>query len=70
MRSVFLDVRWQPFLNALRAKYLITVDMGVTVYIGINIDWDYVHRNVKLLIPNHVRKALQRFQHILMGGKE
>ena len=58
------------FLNALREKYIITVDMEVTVYIGINLDWDYVNRTVTLSMPNYVCKALHRFQHILIGGKE
>ena len=58
------------FLNALREKYLIAVDMEVIVYIGIKLDWDYVNRTVTLSMPNYVRKALHRFQHILIGGKE
>ena len=57
------------FFNFLRAKYLITVDMETTVYIGIKIDWEYVHRTVTLSMPNYVRKALHIFQHIMMGGK-
>ena len=44
--------------------------MEATVYIGIKMDWEYVNRTVILSIPNYVRKALHRFQHILMGGKE
>ena len=58
------------FLNALRAKYLITVDMDVTVYIGIKLTWYYVHRTVTLSMPSYVQKALHRLQHILRGGKE
>ena len=58
------------FSNALRAKYLLTVDMDATVYIGIKIKWDYVHRTVTLSMPSYVHKALHRFQHILRGGKE
>ena len=58
------------FLNALRAKYLITVDMDATLYIGIKLKWDYVHRTVTLYMPPYVHKALHRFQHILRGGKE
>ena len=58
------------FLNALREKYIITVDMEVTVYIVIKLDWDYVNRAVILSMPNYVCKALHRFQHILIGGKE
>ena len=44
--------------------------MEVTVYIGIKLDWDYVHITVTLSMPNYVRKALYIFQHILRGGKE
>ena len=58
------------FLNALRAKYLITVDMEAIVYIGIKLEWDCVHRTVTLSMPNYVSKALHRFQHILRGGKD
>ena len=38
------------FLNALSAKYLITVDMEATVYIGITLEWYYVPRTVTLSI--------------------
>ena len=57
------------FLNALRAKYLIAVNMEATVYIGIKLEWDYVHRTVTFSMPNYVRKVLHIFQHILRGGK-
>ena len=60
----------EHFFNALREKYLITVDMEATVYIVIKLDWDYVSRTITLSMPNYARKALRRFQHILMGGKE
>ena len=58
------------FLNALRAKYLITVNMAAAVYIGIKLEWDYVHRTVTLSMPSYVRNTLHRFQHILRGGKD
>ena len=57
------------FLNALRAKYLITADMEATVYIGIKIYWYHVHITVTLTMPNYVPKALHIFQHSMMGGK-
>ena len=60
----------QIVLNALRAKYLITVDMAATVYIGIKLEWDYVNRTVILLMKSYVRKALHIFQNILRGGKK
>ena len=44
--------------------------MEATVYIGIKLYWDYVHRTFTLSIPNHVHKALHIFQHILRGGKD
>ena len=59
----------RPFLNALRSKYLIKVDMADTVYIRIKLEWDYGHRTVTLLMPSYVLKALHRFQHILRGDK-
>ena len=58
------------FFKSLRAKYLTTVDMAATVYIGINLEWDYVHRAVTLSMTSYARKALHRFQHILRGGKD
>ena len=44
--------------------------MGAAVYIGIKLDWDYVHRTVTLSIPKYVRNNLHIFQHIIMGYKE
>ena len=58
------------FFNALKDKYLITVDMEVNVYIGIKMDWEYVNRTVTLSMPNYVSKTLHRFHHILMGSKD
>ena len=57
------------FLNALRAKYLITVEMEETVYIRIKLKCDYVHRTITLSIPSYVRKTFHILQHILIGGK-
>ena len=44
--------------------------MEATVYIGIKLTWDYVHRTFTLSMPSYSHKALHRFQHILRGGKE
>ena len=44
--------------------------MAETVYIGIKLECDYVHRTVTLLVPIDRRKALHRFQHILRGVKQ
>ena len=44
--------------------------MEATVYIGIKLDWDYVHIIFTFTMPNDVRKALHIFKHIMMGDKE
>ena len=44
--------------------------MEVTVYIGIKLDWDCVHRTITLPMPNYVLKDLNRFQHNIRGGKD
>ena len=44
--------------------------MDATLYIGIKLTWDYVHRTVTLSMPSYVHIALHIFQHILRGGKE
>ena len=44
--------------------------MEATVYIGIKLEWDYLHRTVTLSMPSYVCKALYRLQHIMRGGKE
>ena len=58
------------FSNSLRAKYLITVVMDETVYIGIKLAWEYVHRTAILSMPSYVHKTLHRFHHILRGSKD
>ena len=58
------------FKIALRSKYLTTVNMEATVYIGIKLTWYYVHRTVTLSMPSYVHKELHIFQHIVRGGKE
>ena len=60
----------EHLLNALRSKYLITVDVYTAVYIGIKLMWYYVHRTVTFSMHSYVQKALHRFQHILIGGKD
>ena len=60
----------QTIFKSTQSKNLIIVDMEVTLYIGINLDWEYMNRSVTLPIPNYVRKDLHRLKKILMGGKE
>ena len=44
--------------------------MEAAVYIGIKLEWDYVHRTVTLSMKSYVRKALYRLKQILRGGKD
>ena len=44
--------------------------MAAIFYIGIKIEWDYLHRTVTLSMPSYMHKALHRFQHIMRGRKE
>ena len=58
------------FLKGLIAKYLTRVDTAAEVYIGIKLEWDYVHITFTLSMPSYVHKALNRLQHIMRGCKE
>ena len=44
--------------------------MEETVYIGIMLEWEYMHRTVTLSMPSYVRKDLHRLQHIIREVKE
>ena len=58
------------FLNALKAKYPITVDIEAKIYIGIKLDWDYIQKTVVLSMPNYVRNTLHKFGYTLAAGPE
>ena len=44
--------------------------MEEKVYIGIKLEWDYMHKTVTFSMPSYVRSDLHGFQHIIKGGKE
>jgi hypothetical protein len=50
-------------LNALRDKYIITVDMTGSQYCGMTLEWDYENQWVDVSMPNYVRDALKQLQH-------
>ena len=52
-------------LQALRDKYIITVNPSGTKYLGFTLEWHYNLRKVYLSIPNYVKHALHRLQHSL-----
>ena len=53
------------FLNALKTKYPGTVDMAVSTYIVIILDWDYKLRTTTLSMIDYVHKGPHKFGHIL-----
>ena len=58
------DTDAKRFVNALKAKYPITVDMNAAKYIGINLEWDYKLKRVTLSMPEYVKTALHKFRHV------
>ena len=48
---------------AIKEKYPLKIDWTGTKYIGINVEWDYKKREVKLSMKGYAKQALQRFQH-------
>jgi hypothetical protein len=49
--------------SVLRQDYEIDIDWEGTRYLGLTIDWDYIHRKVHLSMPGYIEKALLRFGH-------
>lgn len=52
-------------LQALRDKYVLTVDPTGTKFLGFTLEWNYLQQKVYLSIPNYVKHALHRLQHSL-----
>ena len=44
--------------------------MEAKMYTRISLQWDYLARTVIISMPEYVRKALQKFQHILPNKAE
>ena len=55
----------QHLIETLQSKHVISIDWSGRNYLGFTLDWDYVEKHVTLSMPQHVIKALQRFQHLL-----
>eukprot|EP00956_Cyclotella_meneghiniana_P038365 scaffold152976_cov64-Cyclotella_meneghiniana.AAC.2 len=53
----------QHLTAILREHYEISIDSKGKRYVGIHFDWDYKNREVHLLMPDYVKKALKQFQH-------
>lgn len=50
-------------IKALKEHYKISDDWEACKYIGLTLDWDYQEKQVHLLMPRYVEKALKRFGH-------
>jgi hypothetical protein len=51
----------QHLADIIAAKYKMTTDWTGNLYVGITLQWDYIHRTVDMSMPGYVAKALQRF---------
>ena len=52
-------------LQALSAKYTISMDWDASLYIGITLDWNYTTKHVDLSMPKYVARALHKFKQAL-----
>jgi hypothetical protein len=50
-------------MDTLKLQYKVSEDWAGSRYIGLTLEWDYVGRTVKLLMPGYVEGALLRFAH-------
>jgi hypothetical protein len=53
----------QHLLDSIATKYPVKADWTGSKYIGIDLDWDYKKREVRLSMKGYVKKALKEFQH-------
>ena len=50
-------------LNALKARYTISIDLEAKNYVGMQLDWDYINRTVGISMPNYIKDLLTNIQH-------
>ncbi len=60
----------QHLIDAIQKDYNITVDWEATKYIGLTVEWDYLHHIVHLHMPGYLDKALLRFKHEMPKTKQ
>ena len=51
-------------INCIREKYPFKVDWEAKQYIGINLEWNYIKRWVKMSMKGYVKQALLEFKHL------
>ena len=60
----------QHLIEALKKDYMITIDWGVTKYIGLTIDWDYDKGQVHVHMPGYLDKVFLKFKHVAPSKKQ
>jgi hypothetical protein len=53
-------------IECIREKYPFKVDWDTKQYIGINLEWNYIKRLVKLSMKGYVKQALLEFKHLCL----
>ena len=53
----------EHLMNTLKTHYELTADWNGTKFLGIDLQWDYDKRTVRLSMNNYIATVLQRFQH-------
>ena len=50
-------------LNALKARYTISIDREAKNYVGMQLHWDYINRTVDITMLNYIKDLLTHIQH-------
>ena len=51
-------------IDSIKLTFSLTKDWMGSLYCGITLEWDYVHRHVDILMPNFIKKKLQEYSHV------
>ena len=54
----------EHLISVLKQDYTISQDWTGAKYLGINLDWDYAHRQVHCSMLDYIPAALKRFNHV------
>lgn len=53
----------QHLLNHLKQTYTVSEDWTGSLYAGIDLEWDYTNRTLRISMPKYIPKLLQRYEH-------
>ena len=57
------DYHVKHLIYTLRKYYTVEVDVKVIKYVGIDLDWNYINRNLDIDIPKYIPTQLHKYQH-------